>query len=386
VLTNHRLCLATVAMAGMLLLPACTGGDGSPRNAIRTEPDANPQPSQIPEQTQPVSSHSALAVALTAVPAAAEVVAFTDLEAAKKRLGYAELTSEALPSRRLEFWEAARVEGSLFTGQRLYDYSSKLALDYGWTAEDVAWEIDFSGSEHACLEDMICDRATGYVVALRRDLDWRSILRSLQDNGFVPGQDDTVWEAPTEGREPFDDLIPIPELNALASGNPIGIERMSDVLDGAPNALDRLAPTVAGLGVVESAYLERTGCVTLERAFGPDATQDDVTAYFKTSDPSELASAEAFGVGIVDDTHARAVLDLGEQGVGPDEIERRSDVIAGWPGIQVDKPFADVASAVVSLEAGFERIELDVFDMATLRAMVFHGDAPWALCPTQAPV
>ena len=54
-----------------------------------------------------------------------------------------------------------------------------MGADYGWTADDVAWEIDFSGNETGCLEDMICDPSGGSVLALRPGVSARTVIQSL---------------------------------------------------------------------------------------------------------------------------------------------------------------------------------------------------------------
>lgn len=375
--------MLVAALAALVLSTGCTGADDDAKPADpTTSSSAGAQPD--PPTT---SQGGSLEAALGTVPAAADVVTFTDLDRAKARLGFAGLTGQSPTSQRLAFWEAARAEGSLFTGQRMYDQSSVLAIDYGWAAEDVDWELDFSAAETGCLESMICDRATGYLIGLRPALGWRGVLESLQDNGFRPAADGISWAAPEGEREPFNDVVAIPGLHALASGNPIGVKRLTAVVDGAPNAADgELGGLARALGgEVESAYLRGGGCIDVLQAFGPDVTEQDVSAYFKSNDLSDLATGLSSGLGVIDGSHARTVLELDGAKSPPAATQQRSDVLAQWPGLQLGRPFAEVATATVTDAAGYERAELEVADLADLRTMAFTDDAPWAVCPAQDP-
>lgn len=372
-------------MGLLVVVSACT--DDTRSRPLLDEPPSQPTTPAPTADVPAVSGDSALAAALTVVPAAAETITFTDLTAVKGRLGYADVTSDSPTSQRFEFWEEVRSDGSVFSGTRLYDASSELSLDYGWTGEDVVWEVGFSAPETGCLESMICDRANGYAVAFRDDLSMRTVLQSLQDNGFRPSETAHVWLAPDDEKAPFGDLVVVPELNALAGGSPIGVTRISDVTEGAPSALGELAAMVSALGSVESAYLDTTGCVTLDEALGPDVTEDDVAAYLKKNDLSRLAEVASYGVGT--DGRGGAVT-VAEVRGGPtkEAVQARTAVLEQWPSLQAGVDFSDVAAVeveAVTEPVPGERTRLDLSDPPTFRSMVLTDDAPWAVCPTQPP-
>ena len=159
----------------------------------------------------------------------------------------------------------------MFTGTRLYDASSVMSLDYGWTGEDVAWEVDYVLTEDGCQRSMLCDTSHGFVLGLRRDLDWSVVTKSLQDNGFEADRTDDETFRTDDPKAPFELVHLIPELHAIAGGNELGLQRISDVVDGAPPYAPLLGPIYDRLDTVESMHVA-TGCVDLPAALGPDAT------------------------------------------------------------------------------------------------------------------
>lgn len=380
---------ATVALA--FTLASCTG-DGDPEPRTLLDPPAptvvatTPTPSTPRVEPAPVAD-SALDLALLTVPARAEYVSFTDVGAVKERLGYADLTGQSSTRDRFDFWERARADGSMLTGTRLYDESSRMSLDYGWTAEDVEWEVDFSSAETGCLQSMICDRASGYVLALRRDLDFRVVLQSLTDNGFEPLEGmPAVWVT-DDDRQPFERLLVIPSLNAVAGGNEDGVLRLNEVVSaGAESAFPQAAALTAAMASTESAYLDLTGCVTLGEALGPDASDDDVADFFKKNDASNLADPLSYGVSI-DADGVTSVVTTTAESVQPEQLQARRAVVDGWQSVQAGLPFADVAAATIS-ESPSGNGELGAYDLSSPEAfvsMVLTHDAPWALCATQPP-
>ena len=262
-----------------------------------------------------------------------------------------------------------------------------MSIDWGWTAEDVDWEVDFSASETGCLRSMLCDRAAGYVLKLRNDLEWRSVLQSLADNDFAPlDANRDIWVT-DDHAQPFERVLIIPELHAIASGNEIGVQRISEVVGGSPSLGHHLAQTTGlpgALGTVESAYLDLTGCVTLGEALGHDVTEEQVTDYFKSNDPSELADAASYGMAIDSNRTAASLLVLPEPAAAA-EREARSAVLDGWPGLQTGVPLSDVASFAVRVDEAFEFVDYEVHAMRAFTSMVLTHDAPWALCASEPP-
>jgi hypothetical protein len=323
---------------------------------------------------------TALGRALAAVPASVLYASFTDLDAVRERLGYADVDSSSPAGERFAFWEAARAAGTMLTGTRLYDDISVMDDDYGWTADDVAWEVDFSGNETGCTEDMMCDPSGGAVLALRPDLDTRVVIGSLVDNGFGFDAAGQVWTT-QKPDQPFNRAVYLPHLNALALGNAIGLVRIVAVDSGAPSLADQL-PTLAT--ALESAYVDTTGCVSLGEALGPDASDEEMAGYLNANTPSGLVDADAWAVAIETKATATSYLAVAADGPTPqaDEAQRRSEVIADWQSVQSGVAFDEVASAEVAVDGAIERASFDVADMQTFAAMVLTHDAPWALCPT----
>jgi hypothetical protein len=316
---------------------------------------------------------------MSVVPQEAAVVTFTDLDLLKKRLGYAGVTSESPTSERFAFWERARADGAMFTGTRLYDASSVMSLDYGWTGEDVGWEVDFVLTEDGCRQSMLCDTSRGYVLGLRLDLDWSVVTKSLQDNGFEADPTDDETFRTDDPKAPFALVHLIPELHAIAGGNGLGLQRIADVVGGAPPYAPLLGPIYDRLGTVESMHAA-TGCVDLPSALGPDGTTDDISAFLKKNAISDLAGPASTTVVVSDRKQADIEVEVGSD-APPDDLAVRRGAIESWPGLQSGVPFADVASVTGQRTTDYESFDVEVSDLPTFRSMVLTDDAPWALCP-----
>jgi hypothetical protein len=386
---------AATAAAVVLAISAssCSGGgddDRVPRGLVdSTSPKAVPSDTTAaadppitfasPSGTSGLLNYPHLFAAMAVVPQQAAVVTFTDLDRVKKRLGYAEVTSKSPTSERFAFWERARADGAMFTGTRLYDASSVMSLDYGWTGEDVAWEVDFVLTEDGCGRSMLCDTSHGYVLGLRRDLDWSVVTKSLQDNGFEADPTDDETYRTDDPKAPFALVHLIPELHAVAGGNALGLQRISDVVDGAPPYAPLLGPIYDRLGTVESMHAA-TGCVELPNALGPDATTDDLSAFLKKNAINDLAAPVSTTVVVSDPKGADIEVQVGADAPA-DDLGIRQAAIESWPGLQTGIPFADVATVAGERAGDYESFDAEVSDLPTLRSMVLTDDAPWALCP-----
>ena len=380
------------------MVSACTGHHDGPETAAGTDDGLRLGGNRLGASTPTATTTgpaaaTPMARALAAVPPSVLYASFTDLAAVRRDLGYARTDSESPAGERFAFWEDARAVGTMLTGTRLYDDVSLMEADYGWTADDVAWEIDFSGNETGCLEDMICDPSGGSVLALRPGVSARTVIQSLDANGFTLESGGQIWSTESAD-EPFAQAVYLPELNAVALGNAIGLRRIVEVASGAPSLADQIPALAAELGSPLSAYVDTTGCVSLAEALGPDATNADRRTFAKANDAADLSSASAWAVTIDSADSASSVLDLGAD--DPDatastvepsvEAALRSAVLNRWASVQTGVDFSDVASAVVSIEPQLERVEYDVQAMPTFAAMVLTHDAPWALCATSAVV
>jgi hypothetical protein len=313
---------------------------------------------------------------------------FTDIDAVRRDLGFVQTDSGSPAAQRFGFWEEARSSGTMLTGARLYDDISLMDADYGWSADDVAWEIDFTGSETGCTEDMLCDPSTGSVLSLRPAVDERDVVQALAAHGFTLESGGHVWTT-DETDAPFLRAVYLPELNAIALGNAIGLRRISEVAGGAPSLADQMPWLTTQLGSPLSAYIDTTGCVSLGEAFGPNATEADISDFARANDAAQLAPATAWAVTIDSARTATSLLDLapedGTLTASPgDEARWRAEILDNWTSVQAGVAFGDVAAAEVRVAGSIERVGYRVRSMPAFAAMVLTHDAPWALCATSA--
>ena len=392
---------AMVLVPGLVVaISACSGGsdEATPRGVVgastagsgdvsaTTEADGGGTPSltfSSPSRDSALLNYPHVVAAMAVVPVKAAVVSFTDLDLLKKRLGYADVTSESPTPERFDFWERVRADGAAFTGTRLYDAASEMALDYGWTGEDVAWEVDFAVTEEGCFRSMLCQTAHGYALGLDPDLDWSVVTKSLENNGFEQDGTDPDTYRTDDPKAPFGLVHLVPELHAVAGGNEIGVKRLADVVEGAPPIASRIGAAYDRLGTVESLRLT-DGCVDLPAALGLDATDDDVSTFLKQTAIGDLETPASTTVAVSDRRRASIEVDVGA-GATEDDLATRTAAIRSWPGLQNGTPFADVAEVTGSLHESFESYTVDVAAMPAFRAMVLTDDAPWALCPYVEP-
>jgi hypothetical protein len=253
-----------------------------------------------------------------------------------------------------------------------------MAIDYGWTAEDVDWEVAWSGESEECADLDACDSGGGgYVLGLRRDLDWNVVQNSLADNGFVESGEAPELFVTENAAAPFDAVRLIPEIHGLAVGD---AALPSGEGDAPLSIADELGPLANRLGPLESAYF-RADCVALETALGPDVVEDDLTAYFKHNDPSGLRPPTDTAIGINGGSSATAVLQYAEADAAAADAPQRERIINTWPSLQAGEPFATIGTAHVRAERGYGLVDIDVVDLPPLARMVLTDDAPWALCP-----
>jgi hypothetical protein len=373
-----------------VLTTGCTGHHDEPaalshptRAGLRVDGE---QPAGDP--TGAPDDGASLSRALEAMPPSVLYASFTDVAAVRRELGYEQTDSGSPAAERFGFWEDARSSGTMLTGARLYDDISGMDADYGWSADDVVWEIDFTGSETGCTEDMLCDPSNGSVLSLRPAVDERDVVQSLAANGFTLQSGEHVWTTDRTD-DPFMRAVYLPELNAIALGNAIGLRRISEVAGGAPSLADQLPSLATQLGSPLSAYIDTTGCVSLGEALGPDATEADISAFAKSNDAAHLAPATAWAATIDSARTATSLLDLapvdGAATASPDEeTRRRAEILDNWTSVQAGIPFDDVAAGEVSVEGSIERVRYHVRAMPAFAAMVLAHDAPWALCATSA--
>jgi hypothetical protein len=193
--------LASCGLASALLAGCTSPADEAApsEESIAPSPPASAAPaSGSPSEApvgQVVTGKRALGTALTMVPADAGAAVFTDLDAVRERLGYADLTSSSPHADRTAFAEQAPGKAVLLTDGRLSETSSELELDYGFTEDDVDWELSFTGP----------DGVAGWVLGFRPDQDMSAVERAVAD-----------------GVGPFDGADVVVEGNVVSSGAATG--------------------------------------------------------------------------------------------------------------------------------------------------------------------
>ena len=94
----------------------------------------------------------------------------TDFDRVRARLGVPDMTSADLMTDRSRFWEQAPGAAVLLHEGRLRDQNSLFELDYGFTQDDVDWELGFTGNN-----------TSGFVLGFRPDLDLAPVRQAVAD-------------------------------------------------------------------------------------------------------------------------------------------------------------------------------------------------------------
>ena len=316
---------AVTALLVGLLVAGCSE-DPAPPQASR--------PADVPpEPAPPFDGRAEPAEAvLSLVPQDAEVVTVTDWDLVRVQLGQPDLTSEDLMSDRLEFWRRVESEAAALTGGLLRGEESRLALDYGFTQDDVDWEARFTGED-----------GPGFVIALRPDLPLDGVRRAVADG-----------VGPLAGAElrPADHLV----VEQVADADVWGNESRWAPLVGEP---------------ATATYLHR-GCVPLPEALGPDAgveERDRLRDPVTTLDPLD-GFALTFG------DHDATVR------VDPDRADLFDRLRVGedWPVPGFPQAYVDGAADPASGRIGYSVPRPPV---AVGLALV--GELPFAVCDEVVP-
>ena len=164
--------LVAALLAGVLILVAQSRDEGPTASGPGNSPS-------LVIQARPLTGEEADAAVrefavFSRVPAGADRLTITDLDAIRARLGVPDLTSEDLMADRQAFWDRAEREAVLLTDGLLRADNSELWLDYDFTEDDVDWEARFTGPA-----------GPGYVLGFRPDLDMAKV-RAAVDAGVGP--------------------------------------------------------------------------------------------------------------------------------------------------------------------------------------------------------
>jgi hypothetical protein len=345
---------ALLASAGLAtaLLAGCTSPADEPaapaasiptRSASANAPTTSASPAA---QGEVVAPKDALDTALTMVPAKASAAVFTDLDAVRERLGYGDLTSSSPHADRTAFAEEAPGKAVLLTDGRLTDDTSELELDYGFTEDDVDWELSFTGP----------DQVSGWVLGFRPDQDMAAVERAVADGvGPFGGGDVTV------------------EGNVVTSGAATGDAWADD---------DDIMATVGK--PQETLYLHAgpPPCLPLTDVLGPDAGAEEQQDVLSRYDIGGLFDFEAFSLGFTGD-HALATMSYAKRR-GSIDAELRSELTYDWPAVD-GLSFADgfgeaVEGAGRRLHRDLGLIDLPVVDTRAAARLTLTDLLPFAVC------
>ena len=268
--------------------------------------DASPEPAPpFDDRAEPAEA------VLSMVPQRASVVTVTDWDRVRVQLGQPDLTSDDLMTDRLELWRRAGTEVAALTSGLLRQEESRLALDYGFTQDDVDWEARFTGQG-----------GPGFVIALRPGLPLDGVRRAVADG-----------VGPLAGAE-------------LRSADHLVVSGVADQDVWAHET--RWAPLVDEPAA--ATYLQR-GCVPLDRALGPDAgvaERDALLALQSEGHPvTTLDPLDGFAVSFGD--HEATVR------VEPDrdDLFERLRIGEAWPVAGFPQTYVDGAADPASGRIGY---------------------------------
>jgi hypothetical protein len=325
--------------------PAASGPSSSDRASAPASTSSSGRPSRAPAG-QVVAAKDALETAVAMVPARASAAVFTDLDAIRERLGYADLTSASRHADRTAFAEEAPGKAVLLTDGRLADDASELERDYGFTEDDVDWELSFTGP----------DGVAGWVLGFRPDQDMGAVTRAVDD-----------------GAGPFGDGDVVVEGNVVSSGAATG-DTWADDDD-----------IMATLGRPQETLYVHAGpppCLPLTEVLGPDAGAEEQQDVLSRYDIGGLFDFEAFSLGFTSD-HALATMSYAKRR-GSIDAELRSELTYDWPAVD-GLAFSDGFGEAVEgsgrrLHRDLALIDLPVRDTRAAARLTLTDLLPFAVC------
>jgi hypothetical protein len=349
----HLLSVGLIASL-LLVLPACSQADQraakTPAPIVSTATSGSPSAlMRTTDGAAAAAEAGVLRTALGYVPDTAEVATLTDFDRFRDRFGVPDMTSGDLMTDRFRFWERADSTGVLLHEGRLRENSSELELDYGFTQDDVDWELAYTGGE-----------VTGFVLGFRPDQDMTAVQRAVQ-----------------AGVEPLAGATVLLDEHRLVSGKiPLTVE---DSWADAPWV------EAASAQPADSYYLRAGGsaCIPLEETLGPDTTVEDQEQVLDRRDLRGLDDPEAVAIAFTGPRTALAMLAYDEM-VDATVGEDRATLAEAWPrhsdrGVVWADGFSG-AAALPSDGSSVAALTLSVRDPRTARSVVFADALPFAVC------
>lgn len=324
--------------ATALVTALLTGCQAAPAGPVLSAP---PEPADPAPTVGPLS-------AFELIPDTATVATLTDFERIRVRFGVPDLDSTDLRADRSAFWERAATDAVLLTEGMFREDNSLWELDYGFTQDDVDWEIRFRGEDTA-----------GWAVGFRPDLDLSGVRRALAD-----AAEDTSPADPAR----------------LLDGAHLDGHVLEYATAFAGSWADEWTDGV-GWGHLtsvgaESAYL-RKGCVPVADALG-DAPVDSPAYEHVVFAAPGFDRLDAWSVSYADGL-LTALL-----GLRRDDVIARTDLGEDWPRTGPIS-FADAFERPLD-DPGAGRIGYRVKDGLAAASVTLAEELPFAICDQSIPI
>jgi len=314
---------ATLTLATLTLMVLLAGCGGDPAGPTLS---AEPVPSSPLPETGPLT-------ALDMIPASATAATLTDFDAIRVRYGVPEMTSADLMTDRNAFWEQVDEQSVLLTDGLFRADSSTWELDYGFTEDDVDWEVHFTGPE-----------GNGYAVSFRPDLDLTGVRKAVSTRQLAGAM-----------------LVG----SVLEKGTTFAASWADDPAWGHLVLPD-----------VESSYL-RKGCESLVDALGDASPDDPKSALVREAAPN-LQPLDAWSVSFSDGIVTALV------GLGRSDVIARTDLGRDWPAtgpITFGDGFTQPLDDPVAGRIGYQ-----VVDPLAAASLTLGEELPFAVCNETIPV
>jgi hypothetical protein len=318
------------------------------------------------------SSSGSVDDALDVVPADADLVTFTDVAAARDRLGYGDLTSESSESEQEDYISEA-IDGAPWAYTSL-DSSWWQMEDWDWGHTDIEWEIAYQN-----------DDANASAFKLRDDLDMDLVTGTFGELGYEsseiggnPAYSLDVEDVPSDEEPvvPLLNVVVLPEDHLLLTGP--DAESLLDPATGDAESLadaEPVADVTDALGDPEFAHLAmgETSCID-----ALDGAEEEPPGY---SDFHEI-TAHGTAVTVVDDQPVgRAAAGYADAEAATADVDPRAAFIEDGTAPTTDEPYSELFTAGVESDGSVVRYELDGDDVAQIvLPMVQRQELPWAYC------
>lgn len=299
-----------------------------------------PVQQQLPEEEPVVLQYDATlepsAAVLALVPTEARTLAVNDFEQLRLTLGFGDLDSGSADADRARYLRALRGSAAL-SDSLLRDVDARLRADFGFGAEDVAWEASFAGEGTGA-----GGTGSGWVIAFGEDVGMDSVQRAVR-----------------AGVGPLRGAVVDAERHYVASG----------VVQDAAASWGAEPDLVALVGRQANATWVSRGCLDFAGVFGA-GTEEDLAAEPATA-LDELDELDGFAVALGPEL---ATVLLGPE--RPDTFDRMR-IAEVMP--RTDPEFGAAFARPVG-DPSTGRIGYDLARPAAAADLVTGGRLPFAVC------